>query len=127
MRTMKEPDFNEPTFERLKRRYIRSLNNRRKNDPSQLAVEGVVNSMRLANWTNEQLLAAAADVEYTDLSGYSKVLLTENEVVSLVHGNVNKSVATDIVKLIEQLLTDTTPTPVDRQSIVKLELSLIHI
>ena len=121
MRTMKEPDFNEPTFERLKRRYIRSLNNRRKNDPSQLAVEGVVNSMRLANWTNEQLLAAAADVEYRDLSGYSKVLLAENEVVSLVHGNVNKSVATDIVKLIEQLLTGTTPTPVNRQSIVKLE------
>jgi len=90
MGTMKEPSFNEPTFERLKRRYIRSLNNRRKNDPSQLAINGVMNSLRLASWTNEQLLAAVNEVNYSDVSGYSKLLLAENEVVSLVHGNVQR-------------------------------------
>ena len=74
MRTMKEPDFNEPTFDRLKRRYIRSINNRQKNDPSRLAINGVVNSLRLASWTNEQLLAAAEEINYSDVSGYSKVL-----------------------------------------------------
>jgi len=78
MGTMKEPSFNEPTFERLKRRYIRSLNNRRKNDPSQLAINGVMNSLRLASWTNEQLLAAVNEVNYSDVSGYSKLLLAEN-------------------------------------------------
>jgi len=120
MSTMKEPDFNEPTFDRLKRRYIRSLNNRSKNDPSQLAINGVVNSLRLASWTDEQLLAAVAEVQYSDMSGYSKALLAEHEVVSLVHGNVNKSVATDIVKLIEKLMIDTTPTTISHQSVVNI-------
>ncbi len=120
MRTMKQPEFNEATFDRLKRRYIRSLNNRRKNDPSRLALSGVVNSLRLASWTDEQLLTAAAEINYSDIAGYSKVLLAENEVVSLVHGNVNKSVATDIVKLIENLLQDTEPTTTSHQSIVNV-------
>ena len=121
MRTMKEPDFNEPTFDRLKRRYIRSINNRQKNDPSRLAINGVVNSLRLASWTNEQLLAAAEEINYSDVSGYSKVLLAENEIVSLVHGNVNKSVAEDIVVLIEKLMVDTKPTTISHKSVVNLE------
>ena len=121
MGTIREPDFNEPTFERLKKRYIRSVNNRQKNDPSRLAINGVMNSLRLASWTDEQLLAAVADVKYSDMTGYNKLLLAENEVVSLVHGNVNKSVATDIVKLIENLLVDTTPTSVSHQSVVNVE------
>ena len=121
MRTMKEPEFNEPTFNRLKTRYIRSINNRSKNDPSRLTINGVVNSIRLASWSDAQLLAAAEDIKYSDMSGYSKELLAENEVVSLVHGNVNKSVATDIVKLIETLMLDTTPTTFSHQSIVNVE------
>jgi len=120
MSTMKEPNFDEPTFNRLKRRYIRSLNNRRKNDPSRLAINGVINSLRLASWTNEQLLTAVTDVKYSDISGYSKALLAENEVVSLVHGNVNKSVATDIVKMIEKLMIGTKPTTISHQSVVNI-------
>jgi len=120
MSTMKEPNFDEPTFNRLKRRYIRSLNNRRKNDPSRLAINGVINSLRLASWTNEQLLTAVTDVKYSEISGYSKALLAENEVVSLVHGNVNKSVATDIVKMIEKLMIGTKPTTISHQSVVNI-------
>ena len=120
MSTMKEPNFDEPTFNRLKKRYIRSLNNRRKNDPSRLAINGVINSLRLASWTNEQLLTAVTDVKYSDISGYSKALLAENEVVSLVHGNVNKSVATDIVKMIEKLMIGTKPTTISHQSVVNI-------
>jgi len=120
LRTMKEPDFKEQTFDRLKRRYIRSLNNRRKNNPSRLAINGLMNSLRLARWTDAQLLAAATEIKYGDLFNYSKVLLAENEVVSLLHGNVNKSVATNIVKLIENLMIDTKPVTVPHQSIVEI-------
>ena len=120
MSTMKEPNFDEPTFNRLKKRFIRSLNNRRKNDPSRLAINGVINSLRLASWTNEQLLTAVTDVKFSDISGYSKALLAENEVVSLVHGNVNKSVATDIVKMIEKLMIGTKPTTISHQSVVNI-------
>uniref|UniRef100_A0A646QDK3 Insulin-degrading enzyme n=1 Tax=Hemiscolopendra marginata TaxID=943146 RepID=A0A646QDK3_9MYRI len=91
-------------FDILKEAYIRGLKNFQAEQPHQHAV--YYSSVLLAEhaWTKEELLEATDDLTLDKMHIFIKELLSKIHIEALIHGNISKQKAFELVTIIESKL-----------------------
>ncbi|XP_012261292.2 insulin-degrading enzyme isoform X2 [Athalia rosae] len=114
-------------FEIIKENYIRGLKNFDAEQPYQHAVYYLAVLLAENVWTKDELLDATSQLTVDRVQQFIPQILGKMHVECLVHGNVTKSEALDIVKLVESKLIQTLPhvTPLlPRQLVLNREVRL---
>ena len=118
---LRNPDFADDRFEIAKENSIRGLNNARQESPYRLAIGEVHLLLTEPSWSEEELLAAIADVSADDVRQFVPKLLARLHVVALAHGNVSRDDALALAKSVEQsLVAQAEPVSVASGRVVKL-------
>jgi secreted Zn-dependent insulinase-like peptidase len=104
-----------------KENMTRGLRNAEKNSPYRRALDEVRLLLTEPDWSEEQLLAAVADVSAEDVRQFVPQLLAEVNVVALAHGNVDRDEARMLASIVERgLVKPAKPVPVPSGRVVKL-------
>ncbi|XP_046427439.1 insulin-degrading enzyme isoform X1 [Neodiprion fabricii] len=114
-------------FDIIKENYIRGLKNFDAEQPYQHAVYYLAVLLAETVWTKDELLDATSHLTVERVQQFIPQILGKMHIECLVHGNVTKSEALDIVKLVESRLTNTLPqvTPLlPRQLVLHREVRL---
>jgi secreted Zn-dependent insulinase-like peptidase len=118
---LRHPHIAEDRFEVARENLIRGLRNASKNSPYRRALNEVRLLLTEPDWSEEQLLAAIADVDADDVRQFVPRLLAEGNVVALAHGNVDRDEARALAGIVERgLVEPAKPVPVPSGRVVKL-------
>ncbi|KAM0753884.1 hypothetical protein T439DRAFT_338697 [Meredithblackwellia eburnea MCA 4105] len=101
------------TFERMKDRLRRSLENRRLDDPYKNVASLMAHFTIEIMWTHEARLAEIDNVTVESLQAYVADLIGRLHVEVLVHGNMLKNEAMQLAKVPETILAPNPLTPVE--------------
>ena len=118
---LSHPHIADDRFEIAKENMIRGLRNAAKNSPYRRAIGEIRLLLTEPDWSEEQLLAAVANVNAEDVRQFQPKLLAQVNVVALAHGNVNSKEARELAKIVEQgLVEPAKPVSVPSGRVVKL-------
>ncbi|XP_018580177.1 insulin-degrading enzyme [Anoplophora glabripennis] len=92
-------------FNICKENYIRNLKNFSAEQPYQHAVYYLTVLLTEHSWTKQELLAATDQITIDRLEAFIPQILSKMHIESLVHGNVNKEKAIQLVHIVEDHLT----------------------
>ncbi|VFM95378.1 MAG: Secreted Zn-dependent peptidases, insulinase-like [Candidatus Kentron sp. G] len=119
--TLKRPAFGQERFRIAKEELARKLRNKRKQPPYRQSVREMHGLLLKPRWTPEERLAALEPAVLSDLRRFAPEFLQRLSLVALSHGNVRKTGALAIGKLIQaRLHRDAQPIDVPRGRVVKL-------
>ncbi|KYN28455.1 Insulin-degrading enzyme, partial [Trachymyrmex cornetzi] len=114
-------------FEIRKEEYIRSLKDFAAEEPYEQAVSYLTALLAKQHWLNEELLEATTYLNVEGFQRFIQQLFSKVHVECLINGNVTKTEATDILKLIESKLTTGVPNIVpllEQQLVMPREIKL---
>ncbi|XP_028137935.1 insulin-degrading enzyme isoform X1 [Diabrotica virgifera virgifera] len=92
-------------FNILKETYIRNLKNFAAEQPYQHAVYYLTVLLTEHSWTKQELLAATDQLTIERLEAFIPQMLSKMHIECLIHGNVNKEKALELVHIVEDGLT----------------------
>ncbi|WP_027856364.1 insulinase family protein [Marinobacterium jannaschii] len=108
-------------FARMKQQLAADLGNARKDKPYNQTI-GEIFRLLLPQWSNEEKALALASVEFSDLERFIPVLLSDNKVRMMTHGNLLEDEALALSSIVEQaIVTRQKTTPDVKAQVVKLE------
>ncbi|KAI4457938.1 nardilysin [Holotrichia oblita] len=93
-------------FEIYKENYIRSLKNFAAEQPYHHAVYYLAVLLTEHSWTKQELLAATDQLTVDRLEAFIPQILSKMHIECLLHGNVNKEKALELVEIVENRLTE---------------------
>ncbi|XP_043497973.1 insulin-degrading enzyme isoform X2 [Polistes fuscatus] len=114
-------------FEILKENYIRELKNFNTEQPYQHAVYYLAALLIEQTWMKDELLEASSHITIKQLSTFLQYFLNNIHVECLVNGNLTRSEAIDLVRIVESNFGNNLPYMVilsPRQLLVKREVKL---
>ncbi|MDX1433949.1 MAG: insulinase family protein, partial [Gammaproteobacteria bacterium] len=118
---LRAPDLSAERFAIIKEDVVRGLRNEAKNSPYRRALAEVRHLLIEPDWSDEQLLAVADDLDIEDLRAFVPELLARVDVVSLAHGNVDRKQALAMGRVLgEALVEPASAVEVARGRVVKL-------
>jgi secreted Zn-dependent insulinase-like peptidase len=118
---LRNPRIADDRFDVAKENLIRGLRNAAKNSPYRRAIDEVRLLLTEPDWSEEQLLAAIAEVDAEDVRTFVPELLAELHVVALAHGNVDADEARLLAGIVENALVEPAkPASVPSGRVVKL-------
>lgn len=92
-------------FNIIKETYVRNLKNFAAEQPYQHAVYYLTVLLTEHSWTKQELLAAVDQMTIERLEAFIPQILSKMHIECLIHGNVNKEKALELVHVIEDSLT----------------------
>ncbi|KAK4883510.1 hypothetical protein RN001_006829 [Aquatica leii] len=118
--------INPKRFEIFKENYIRSLKNFATEQPYQHAVYYLTVLLCEHSWTKQELLTATEQLTIERLEQFIPQMLSKMHIECLVHGNMNKKKALEMVDIVEnRFMTQINVTPLlPRQLLLNRELQL---
>lgn len=93
-------------FEILKERYLRNLRNFESEQPHQHATYYLSLLLTEHAWTKDELLAASNELTAEGLQAFIPELLSKLHIEALIHGNVTKQQAFELVSVVESGLQE---------------------
>uniref|UniRef100_A0A673X2A1 Insulin-degrading enzyme n=1 Tax=Salmo trutta TaxID=8032 RepID=A0A673X2A1_SALTR len=97
-------EIDEKRFDIIKEAYMRSLNNFRAEQPHQHAMYYLRLLMTEVAWTKDELKDALDDVTLPRLKAFIPQLLSRLHIETLLHGNITKESALDMMQMVEDTL-----------------------
>uniref|UniRef100_A0AAZ3RRR4 Insulin-degrading enzyme n=1 Tax=Oncorhynchus tshawytscha TaxID=74940 RepID=A0AAZ3RRR4_ONCTS len=97
-------EIDEKRFDIIKEAYMRSLNNFRAEQPHQHAMYYLRLLMTEVAWTKDELKEALDDVTLPRLKAFIPQLLSRLHIETLLHGNITKESALDMMQMVEDTL-----------------------
>ncbi len=108
--SMKQVQFSESSFARIKEKYAQELENSRKEKPFNQTI-GEVYNLLLQSWSDQQKLAALDGITLTKLQAFIPQMLDKVEVRMLAHGNLTQADALAMAETVESGLPSQLQTP----------------
>nr|XP_057920921.1 insulin-degrading enzyme isoform X2 [Doryrhamphus excisus] len=99
-------EIDEKRFDIIKEAYMRSLNNFRAEQPHQHAMYYLRLLMTEVAWTKDELREALEDVTFPRLKAFIPQLLSRLHIEALLHGNITKESALDMMQMVEDTLIE---------------------
>ncbi|XP_028845325.1 insulin-degrading enzyme isoform X2 [Denticeps clupeoides] len=99
-------EIDERRFDIIKEAYMRSLNNFRAEQPHQHAMYYLRLLMTEVAWTKDELKEALDDVTLPRLKAFIPQLLSRLHIEALLHGNITKQAALEMMQMVEDMLIE---------------------
>uniref|UniRef100_A0AAV2JN19 RRM domain-containing protein n=1 Tax=Knipowitschia caucasica TaxID=637954 RepID=A0AAV2JN19_KNICA len=99
-------EIDERRFDIIKEAYMRSLNNFRAEQPHQHAMYYLRLLMTEVAWTKDELRDALDDVTLARLKAFIPQLLSRLHIEALIHGNILKESALEMMQMVEDKLIE---------------------
>jgi len=116
----KDPRFDAQRFDNIKQDIIRSLNNTSAKRPSSQVMGDLSESVRFAQWGEEEMIAALTNIELPELEAYIHSFWLSAKVEGLVYGNYDRSVVEEVSTLLSDVISSEPPADVSPTRVLKL-------
>ncbi|KAK4058714.1 metalloprotease [Microbotryomycetes sp. JL221] len=119
---IKNFEIDSKQFEVVHERLNRAYKNVKLNNPSGLADSHLRHLTRQTHWTFDQRLEALKGLQPSDIESHGRQLVKALSIEGLVHGNVLREDALEMIKLVETVLAPELPLPNDYHRALLLPL-----